>query len=313
VVGSGDDAAVSVREGAAVTSVDALVEGVHFTIPPFSHADAGHKALATALSDLAAMGAVAGEAYVQLGVADGTTDDDLLELADGLGALAAEHGVAIAGGDVTRAPALFCAITVVGSVPRAEDAVRRCGARPGDAIAVTGRLGGAAAGLELLARPQLEAELDPDLAAEFRRRQLRPQPRLAEGAALAAAGATAMIDISDGLGADAQHLATAGEVELRIGVERVPLAPGLVELADAAGLDPLDLALAGGEDYELLVALPVDRIGSATAAMAAGGAGLTVIGEAAPGSGVVLSEPGGRARRPSGFDQLRPRAPGAPA
>jgi thiamine-monophosphate kinase len=122
-----------------------------------------------------------------------------------------------------------------------------------------------------------------------------------------------MIDISDGLGADAQHLASSSGVELRIGVERVPLAPGLAELAAAAGLDPLDLALAGGEDYELLVALPADRVDSAAAGVAAAGAGLTVIGEAVPGSGVVLSEPGGRARRPAGFDQLRPRAPGAPA
>jgi thiamine-monophosphate kinase len=313
VVGSGDDAAVSVREGAAVTSVDALVEGVHFTIPPFTHADAGHKALATALSDLAGMGAVPGEAYVQLGVPEGMTDNDLIELADGLGALASEHGVAIAGGDVTRAPALFCAITVVGSVPRAEAAVRRSGARPGDAIAVTGELGGAAAGLALLERPQLEPELDPELATQLRRRQLRPQPRLAEGAALARAGATAMIDISDGLGADAQHLAAASGVQLRIEVARVPQAGGVAELARLAGLDPLDLALAGGEDYELLVALPADRIDSATAAVAAAGGELTVIGETVPGSGVVLSEPGGRARRPAGFDQLRPRAPGAPA
>ena len=105
VLGSGDDAAITVRAGATVTSVDALVEGVHFRAPPFGPADVGHKALAVALSDLAAMGAHPGEAYVQLGVPADRDREELLELADGLARVAAKHGVAVAGGDVTRAPA----------------------------------------------------------------------------------------------------------------------------------------------------------------------------------------------------------------
>lgn len=295
-----------------MTSVDALVEGVHFRIPPFAPADVGHKALAVALSDLAAMGAAPEEAFVQLGVPVGLADESLLELADGLGALAAEHGVAVAGGDVTRAPALFAALTVVGSAATPDDAVRRSGARPGDAVAVTGELGGAAAGLLLLERPQLEAGLDSEIAAALKARQLRPSPRLAEGRALAAAGARAMIDISDGLGGDAGHLATASSLELRIELERVPLQDGVRELAAAARMDAWELGL-GGEDYELLVAVAPERLPEATAAVAATGARLAVIGEALAGSGVVLSEPGGRTRRPSGFDQLRSRPePGAP-
>jgi thiamine-monophosphate kinase len=297
-----------------VTSVDTLVHGVHFRMPPFAPADVGHKALAVALSDLAAMGAIPAEAYVQLGVPEQTGDGVLLGLADGLAAVAAEHGVAIAGGDVTRSPALFCALTVVGATADASAAVRRSGAQPGDAVAVTGRLGGAAAGLLLLERPELAQSLTAETAAALEARQLRPQPQIAAGRELARAGVSAMIDLSDGLGGDAGHLATASGVELRVELELVPLEPGLEDLASAAGAEALDLALAGGEDYELLVTLAPDRVERAAEALAGAGAHLTVIGEVAPGVGVVLSDRAGTDRRPSGFDQLRPRqAPGAPA
>ena len=306
VLGSGDDASISVREGAALTSVDALVEGVHFRIPPFAPGDVGHKALAVALSDLAAMGATAAEAYVQLGVPDGFEHGALLELADGLGQLAALHGVAVAGGDVTRAPGLFCAMTVVGSTTEAAAAVRRDGASAGEVVAVTGRLGGAAAGLLLLERPELADGIDQALAADLRGRQLRPLPRLAEGRMLAEAGATAMVDLSDGLGGDAGHLAAASGVELRIELGALPVDRGVAEVAQAAGTDTSELAISGGEDYELLVVLADERLPAAADALAAAGGSLTVIGEVAPGEGVVLSEAGGSIRQPSGFDQLRP-------
>ena len=304
VLGSGDDAAITVREGATATSVDALVEGVHFRIPPFGAADVGHKALAVALSDLAAMGARPGEAYVQLGVPAGREQAELLELADGLARVAAAHGVAVAGGDVIRAPALLVAVTVVGWAPDAQQLVRRSGARPGDVVAVTGELGGAAAGLLLLSDEDPSPSIDAGLAAALRRRQLLPEPRLAAGIALAAAGATAMIDVSDGLGADAGHLASAGGVGLEIDLERLPIQGGVAQVAAAAGRDPLDLAAAGGEDYELLVTLPAERADAAAAAVAATGSALTVIGEVAATGGVVLSGPEGR-RDPAGYDQLR--------
>ncbi len=302
------------RDGAAITSVDALVEGVHFRIPPFAFADVGHKALAVALSDLAAMGASAEEAYVQLGVPEHVDTEAMLELATGLGELAAERGIAVAGGDVTRAPALLCALTVVGSTANAAAAVRRTGARAGDAVAVTGELGGAAAGLLALERPELASALDPAVAGALRSRQLRPLPRLAEGEALAKAGATAMIDLSDGLGGDAGHLAAASGVEVLIELERLPLQEGVSELAEAAGVDGLELAISGGEDYELLVTLPRERLSEAAEALSEIGSALAVIGEVREGRGVVLSEGGGATRRPRGFDQLRsPRVPGAPA
>ena len=303
VLGSGDDAAITVREGATATSVDALVEGVHFRIPPFTPADVGHKALAVALSDLAAMGAAPGEAYVQIGVPADRQEADLLELADGLARVAAAHGVAIAGGDVTRAPALLLAITVVGGAPGPEALVRRAGARPGDVVAVTGELGGATAGL-LLISDESPPSIGDAAAAALRARQLRPEPRLAAGVALASAGPTAMIDLSDGLGADAGHLAKASAVGLDIDLERIPVQAGVAEVAAAAGRDPLDLATAGGEDYELLLTLPPGRVEAAADAVAATGSRLTVIGEVAEGAGVTLSGPEG-SRAAGGYDQLR--------
>jgi thiamine-monophosphate kinase len=309
-LGSGDDAAVLGGEGAVAISVDALVEDVHFRRPPFRLADVGHKALATALSDLAAMGARAGEALVQLGIPDGLDDDDCLELADGLAGVAAAHGVVIAGGDVSRSGVLFCALTVVGHAASGEALVRRAGAMPGDALAVTGELGGAVAGLLLLDRPELAGGLEDQLARRLRDRQLRPQPQLAAGRALAAAGASAMIDLSDGIGADAGHVAEAGGVELRIEAARLPAQAGVDGVAGAAGVSVADLVVGGGEDYELLVALPADRVAEATEAVGATGVELSVIGDVAEGAGVSLIGPAGEALPASGFDQLRPARPG---
>jgi thiamine-monophosphate kinase len=302
-VGSGDDAAVTVPPGATVTSVDALVEGVHFRRDTASLATVGRKALAAALSDLAAMGAAPGEAYVQLGVPDDLDERECEELAGGLGAAAAEHGVAVLGGDVTRAPALLLAITVVGHARSPDELVLRSGARPGDLVAVTGELGGAAAGLAVLERPNLAEGLAAEVADRLRARQLEPQPRLAAGRALAAAGATAMIDVSDGLGGDARHLAQASGVRLEVELERLPLQEGVAAVAAAAGEDLDELATGRGEDYELLVTLPQDRLEGAVGALG-GSPALTPIGTVREGAGVVLRAPDGSEREPFGFDQL---------
>lgn len=312
VVGSGDDAAVTEVAGAVATTVDAAVEGVHFDRGTSPLRSVGHKALAAALSDLAAMGAEPGEAYVQLGLPEEVGEQECLELADGLAEVAVAHAVAIAGGDVTRAPVLILALTAVGYAPSSSDLVQRSGARPGDTLAVTGELGAAAAGLLTLGRPELTAGIEEQVADELRRRQLRPEPRLAAGRALARVGATAMIDLSDGLGGDAVHLAGASGAAARIELSALPLAEGVSAVADAAGVDEFELATAGGEDYELLAALPPERLERAREALDAIGVRLTVIGEVASGTGVELIDPHGVARTPRGFDQLASRSPSDP-
>ena len=187
--------------------------------------------------------------------------------------------------------------------PRRGLFVHRDGARPGDALVLTGELGAAAAGL-LLADPRVaDPGLPAPVAASLRRRQLEPTPRLAAGRALAAGGARAMIDVSDGLGADARHLAEASGVGLRIEAAALPIAAGVAEVAAAAGREPLPLAISGGEDYELLAALPAEGL-DLEALGAASGVELTRIGEVVAGEGVEIRLPGGRTLEPSGFDQL---------
>jgi thiamine-monophosphate kinase len=304
-VGSGDDAAVTVPGGATATSVDALVEGVHFRLGQTTLAQIGRKALATALSDLAAMGAEAGEAYIVLGAPKGLDEDACLELVDGIAALAAETGTTLAGGDLTRAPVLTLAVTVVGHAATAEQLVGRGGAKPGELLVLTGELGAAAAGLLLLDRPELAAAVPEQTAERLRLRQLEPAPRLRSGRALAASGASAMIDLSDGLGGDGAHLAERSGVGLRIDAAALPLAAGVAEVAEAAGRDPLELAASGGEDYELLAALAPQRLEEATAGVAKSGeATLARVGEVVEGEGVEVRLPGGGRLTTTGFDQL---------
>lgn len=304
-LGAGDDAAVTVPGGATATSVDALVEDVHFRREHASLAQIGRKALATALSDLAAMGAATGEAYVVLGAPPDLTEEDALETIDGIVGLAAATGTTIAGGDVTRAPVLTLTVTVVGHASRPELLVGRGGARPGDLLVLTGEIGGAAAGLLLLEQPRLAAAVSEQTAERLRRRLLDPVPRLGAGRALAAAGARAMIDLSDGLGGDAAHLAGASDVALRLDAGALPLAKGVAEVAVAAGRDPLELAASGGEDYELLAALAPERMAEASTAIGeAAEATLTPVGEVVAGNGVEIRLPGGGLLETSSFDQL---------
>lgn len=303
-LGSGDDAAVTLPGGATATSVDALVDGVHFRRELFSPAQIGHKALATALSDLAAMGAEPGEAYVVLGLPADFDEDECLELLDGMSALAAASGTSLAGGDVTRASELFLAITVVGHAPRPEQLIGRNGAQPGDALVLSGEVGAAAAGLLLLERPGIGEAMPATTAEHLRARQLEPHPRLGAGRALAAAGATAMIDLSDGLGGDAGHLAQSSAAGLRIDAGTLPLADGVEAVAAACGRDSLSLALGGGEDYELLASIPPGQLEEARrTVLEAEGIELTQIGEVA-GSRVEIRRPDGRRVEPEGFDQL---------
>jgi thiamine-monophosphate kinase len=304
-LGSGDDAAITVPNGATATSVDAIVEGVHFRRGEAALESIGRKALAAALSDLAAMGAETGEAYVVVGAPPDLSEVDFLAILDGLLGLAGETGATLAGGDVTRAPALTLAVTVVGHADDAAQFVTRGGARPGDQLVLTGELGAAAAGRLLLDEPALAEAVAESTAERLRARQLDPTPRLRSGRALARSGAHAMIDLSDGLAGDAAHVCDASAVALCIEAGALPLAKGVAEIAVAAGRDPLMLAIAGGEDYELLAALPADRLAEASTTIGeAAEATLTRIGDVAQGEGVEIRLPGGGRLEAQAYDHL---------
>jgi thiamine-monophosphate kinase len=279
VRGIGDDAAAVRARGLCVTSVDTMVDGVHFRTGQLSAQEIGHRALAGALSDLAAMGVAASEAYLSLGLPPGMPAEHALELAAGVRALALEHDTCILGGDVTRSPALTVSFTVVGWAPDHLRLIARDGARPGELVVVSGPLGGAGAGLAWL---EGRVRLGPATAAAARARYARPQPRLQTGQGLAAIGAGAMIDLSDGLAGDAAQLALASGVRLEIDSVSLPLGPGVPEAADAAGISAAEFALSAGEDYELCATI-VPELRTAAEAL-----GCAVVGRVRTGGPALL-------------------------
>ena len=280
--GPGDDAAVVRAAGVCVVTVDSVVDGVHFKRSTHSPGDIGWKALARGLSDVAAMGASPGEAYVALGLPDDFGADAARELVSAMEELAAICGVPIAGGDVTASPVLFATVTATGWADDPATLVGRDGARPGDLIGVTGTLGGSAAGLRLLERGE------PD-RGELIARHRRPWPLLTAGAALARAGVSAMIDVSDGIATDARHVAEASGVALHVRLDDLPVADG----AD------VELAATGGDDYELLFTCTPTRADAMQPEVIP-----TWIGEVREGSGLELVDAAGRAAPLAGFEHL---------
>lgn len=259
VRGIGDDAAIVKSLKTCVTTVDTVVEGVHFNLddrgPSFR--EIGWHALAGALSDLAAMGAQTGEAYVALGIPSHVSEPQALELMSGAEEVAKQTNTTIAGGDVVSAPVLFAAITVVGWAERDQRLLTREGARPGDLVGVTGTLGC---------------------------RHARPEPRLRAGRAIAHAGAHAMIDLSDGIATDARHLALSGGVTLKIDLEDLPVDDDTERIAEELGVPTWEAAATVGEDYELCFCVPRKRVERVKAACEREEVPLTWIGQVVEGA-----------------------------
>lgn len=294
--GLGDDCALlPPGNGTLALSTDTSVEGVHFRLDWVTPAEAGWRSAAAALSDLAAEGAEPGGVLAAVTVPSAAAETDLVGFMSGVGAATAAAGAVVLGGDLTGGSAWSATITVLGWAPLP---ITRAGARPGDGLWVTGALGGARAALEAWSRGDPPGE-------DARRAYAHPEPRIAAGRWLAGHGARAMVDLSDGLGGDAEHLAAASGVTLDLRLERVPVAGDAVPEARRLNIPVQQFAAEGGEDYELLVALPPEFDDAAARDFErACGIALTRIGSVERGAGVRATLTG-RPLSLVGFDHFR--------
>ncbi len=273
LIGIGDDAAAwQGDDSIQLATVDSFIEGVHFTPQTTPWPDVGTKALAINLSDIAAMGGIPRYALVSLALPDDSEVEDVTALYNSMLKLAKQYGVTVVGGDISNSPIVAVSITILGSSPT-NKTLTRSSARPGETVAVTGNLGAAAAGMEIL---KSQRHLDPEAENRLKNAFLHPTPRIAEGLLLVEQGVKTAIDISDGLVADLNQVCKASQVGARIEVERVPIESAV---KTAFGERALEFALSGGEDYELLftasseivekvkkaASLPVTAIGEITA------------------------------------------------
>jgi len=258
----GDDAAAVTGNPGQLTLVttDLLVERIHFLRDAMTGSELGHKSLAVNLSDIAAMGGTARDAFISLGIPEDCSIDYLDAVYDGMKALAAEFDVNILGGDTTRSKQdLIINIAVIGSVPESE-MLLRSGAMPGDLIVSTGTLGDSRAGLHLMLN-QIPAD-EPALRYLWQAHAL-PKPYLHEGRYLAqSGGVTAAIDTSDGLSSDIQHIAEESGVGARLYADRFPISDALSTFCRGIESDPVEWALSGGEDYTLVCTVSPEQIES---------------------------------------------------
>jgi thiamine-monophosphate kinase len=277
LLGPGDDAAVvAAPDGRIVATTDLLVEGVHFRFDWSTPELVGRKAIAVNLADVVAMGATPTSVLIGLACPSDTETAVIMELTEGMWAEAARAGAGIVGGDMVRADQLVISVTALGDLGGREP-VKRSGARPGDVVAICGRMGWAAAGLAVLGR----GFRSPVGVVNAQR---CPEPPYAAGPKAADAGATSMIDVSDGLLADLGHIAAASEVGIDLQAERIQIPTRLAEVGSALGADPLHWMLTGGEDHALVATFPsfIDlpdgwaQIGMVTMP----GSGVTIDGEA---------------------------------
>jgi thiamine-monophosphate kinase len=288
LVGPGDDAAlVAAPDGRVVATTDLLLEGRHFRRDYSSGYDVGRKAAAQNLADVVAMGARPTALLVGLAAPGDLPVSWALRLADGLRDECAAIGASIAGGDVSSAEKVLLSITALGDLGGA-DPVRRSGAAAGDVVVLAGRLGWAQAGLELFEAGLLDGP------AELLDAHRRPEPPYAIGLALAAAGASAMCDVSDGLLGDLGHVAAASGVRVELRSDAFELAEPLLAAAERLTTDPLRWVLTGGDDNAFVACLPPDVPVPP---------GARVIGAVVEGSGVLVD--GAHYAGPQGWDHYQ--------
>jgi thiamine-monophosphate kinase len=300
--GIGDDAAI-VRPGRRtewVITTDAFIENVHFVRRVHPAKVVGYKALARATSDLAAMGARPLYFLLTLALPTSCTTKWLDDFLGGMALASRRFGLILVGGDTTKYPTVMVSLTVIGEINPGR-AILRSGARPGDLICVSGKLGGAELGLRLLQKGSHEAKRVKRLI----KKHFYPEPRLALGQWLVSHRcATAMIDTSDGLSTDLAHICKASGVGARIWAEKLPVV-SVPSVLKGLGFDPVRLALDGGEDYELVFTVPKMRARLLRPVIA--GVPVTVIGEVTRKKGIVLVDARGRSLplRPGGWDPFR--------
>jgi len=296
LVDIGDDAAVVKRGALAdIYTTDTLVDGVHFVAGRIPWRDLGWKSLAVNLSDIAAMGGQPLYSLVTLGLTTNASPADLVELYRGMRAASAKFGGQVIGGDVVRSPVMFVTVAMIGTATKVGArpvVLTRSAVRPGYKIAVTGVVGSSAGGLRLISEGSPRR---PRSSSVLVKAHNTPVPRVAEGQALVRAGVRAAMDVSDGLVADLGKLCAASGVRAVVTAERVPVAE---ELRRAFPNDYLQLALGGGEDYELLFAAPPEVMERACARV--GLVGATVIGRAVAGHGGARRSGTGRGGRLTG-------------
>lgn len=262
----GDDAALfDFAGGSVLLTVDSIYEGVHFSLETFGYSDVGWKAVAAGVSDIAAMGGEPSCALLSLGFGAAPMQSDVCSLIGGVLEMAASCNLALIGGDVCRSGAGLALTVTVAGIPPSSGAVLRSGAHPGDVIGVTGQLGDSGAGLHVL------REKNDDMRARFPglvEAHLRPKPRVQAGVLLAAAGVSAMEDVSDGLAPDLGHICVESDAGCEVEAALIPVGEMARDLAAEAGIDPLEWALGGGEDYELIFTADPDDFEKAVDSLA---------------------------------------------
>ncbi|TCP55953.1 thiamine-phosphate kinase [Tumebacillus sp. BK434] len=307
VVGIGDDAAVVqyAPDMQVVTTTDMLVEGVHFRRDTIDDRSLGYKSLAVSISDIAAMGGRAKHAVLSLAIPADLDVERLEELYIGVQEICTEYGTHVVGGDVVNTAGPFViSVTVLGEV-EAGKALLRSGARPGDLIYLTGTVGGSAAGLEWLEQGQGLA-LSEQQRQDLLRFHQRPAPQVQGGRILLHSGAcTSANDVSDGVASELNEIAKMSGVQLVVNAEQIPVHDSVRAYADLRGLDPLQWALFGGEDYQLIGTIEAAKRAQLEALFATAGLTLTFIGQVEAGSGVVLVQDGARRElRAKGFNHF---------